>query len=195
MTLNHAGKIVAFTENGIFEWNGEQFAPAAPVAGETVKNVVLWSRTGAFYYVSDRTLHRIKDNRADDYFLSGAPREFLIRRIYEDRRGRIWVGTDNAGLFVLDGEQVTNYNVAGGLPENYISPQMEDLDGNIWAIGTKGAAIISDAGFSRLTAEQGLSDDVLNTIFQDSEGNIWAGGLTRGLNRISRQSVEFYSTL
>lgn len=201
LTLNADGELVAFIESGIFRWNGESFVPLAPVAGETKTSHVLWGKSGAFYYTDGQTLHRIKENRHSSFLLPGRHQEVTRSALFEDSRARLWVGTTLAGLLVLDGDKLTRYTMKDGLPSLSVTPRIEDRDGNLWAvtngdaIAGLGAVVVSPAGkISRLTAKDGLSDDSLSAIHQDREGNIWLGTFFRGLNRLSPQSVKFYST-
>jgi ligand-binding sensor domain-containing protein len=118
----------------------------------------------------------------------------ILRRLFQDSRGRVWIGTTDAGLFVIENGQLTNLTVKDGLPDGHVSPRVEDRNGNIWAVTGQGAVIISDGKITRLTTEQGLSENDLASIYEDREGNIWIGTRYRGLNRVSRQSVTFYTT-
>jgi ligand-binding sensor domain-containing protein len=200
--LNAEGNLVAFTDAEIFEWNGERFAPYAPVAGEKYESAVLWSKNGAFWYSTGRTLYRFKDNQTSEYRLPGDEDGALyIIKLFEDSRGRIWIGTVKAGLFVLENEKFTAYDERDGISGTYVSPRIEDRNGNVWAVTNDGAVVISEDGeISRLTTAQGLSDNnlaslyTLNSIYEDREGNVWIGTLYGGLNRVSRQSARFYTT-
>jgi signal transduction histidine kinase/ligand-binding sensor domain-containing protein len=199
LIFNNQHRVVAFTDTGAFQWDGEKFTAYAPVAGETKDSHVLWSKTGAFWYSDGKTIHRVKDGRMTNVRLPGTWGDSYITGIFEDSRGRLWLGTMNAGLFVLDGVKLTAYTVKDGLPGNNISPRIEDRSGNLWAVTNSGAAIISpDGKVSRLTTAEGLSDNTLSSIYpyssicEDREGNIWIGSLYRGLNRVTRQSVRFF---
>lgn len=196
LVLNNAGELLVFTGQFIARWDGKQFAPYTPVAGETKDSKVLWGRDGAFWYSEGHILHRFKAGQITDYRLPGAStsdgRATIIGKLFEDSRGRLWVGTNNAGLFLYENEKLTRHVPGDGLPAEHVSVQFEDRGGNLWAASSHGALIIGDGGTRRLTKEQGLSDDVLTTLYEDREGNIWVGSLFRGLNRLSRQSVTFY---
>jgi ligand-binding sensor domain-containing protein/signal transduction histidine kinase len=193
LVLNNQGELVVSTELGIVRWNGEKFVAHQALAGETKGSILLWGKDGAFWYANGRTLHRFKDGRTSDYHLAGAEKESTLHDLYEDREGRLWVGTVSAGLLLIENEHLMVYTVKDGLPSNHISPRIEDKDGNLWAVTAQGAVIFSDGKISRLTTEQGLSDNALSAIYPDREGNVWIGTYYRGLNRLSRQSVTFYT--
>lgn len=195
LELDTTGSLVVFTREGIIRWNGEQFAPHETIAGETANSVVLWSKTGAFWYTDGQIVYRFKDDQTRRYDLPGATGIISLNRFLEDSRGRIWIGTVAHGLFVLENEVWRNYSTRNGFPDNHVSPRLEDRDGNVWVATNQGAAIIgADGQIGRVTVADGLSDNVLSDIIQDREGNIWIGSLYRGLNLVSRQSVRFYTT-
>ena len=193
LALNRAGELVVFTQNGIVEWDGAKFAPYAPIAGETKESLIWWSRDGAFWRANGPTLHRFQGGQTSVFRLPGAAADATIHDFFEDRRGRLWLGTINAGLFVWENEKLAAYTVRDGLPSNRVSPRVEDQEGNLWAVTTAGAVIIKDGQVSRLTTAQGLSDNILTAVYEDRENNIWIGTLHRGLNRLNRQSVTFYA--
>ena len=69
-----------------------------------------------------------------------------VNFIYEDTKGNLWIGTDGAGLYVLDlsRTQISRYrhasNIPGSLSHNRIYCAMEDRSGMMW-IGTRGGAL------------------------------------------------------
>lgn len=194
LVLNNAGEVVALTARDNFRWDGERFVSYVPSGGETRDGLALWSKNGVFKYLKSETLPSYKDKQISSYFPPGAVPEIEVNKFFEDRRGRLWMGTKNSGLLVLENEKLTAFTVNDGLPSNQVNPQLEDRDGNLWAISRKGVVIISSEGkVSTLTTEQGLSDDNVISIYEDREGNIWIGTLFHGLNRLNKQSIAFYS--
>jgi ligand-binding sensor domain-containing protein len=118
----------------------------------------------------------------------------LVSGIVEDRRGRVWIGTLFSGLFVLEDERLTAFEVGEDLIEQRIVPRITDREGNLWLSSDKRVFIISGMGdIIRLTDEQNLLNGTTE-FFEDREDNIWIGTLRRGINRLSRQSIRFYGT-
>ena len=53
------------------------------------------------------------------------------RSIFEDSKGRIWVGTNDNGVVVIDGENYIHYSKEDGLSSSSIRSFIEDNSGNI----------------------------------------------------------------
>src|SRR5215469_14431800 len=60
-----------------------------------------------------------------------------VKRIRSDHAGRLWFCTVE-GLSVFDGERFTNYTVADGLPNRYVSDFLDAGDAGYWIIGPAG---------------------------------------------------------
>ncbi|AFA50021.1 ligand-binding sensor domain-containing protein [Acetobacterium woodii] len=58
-----------------------------------------------------------------------------VRFLYEDKQGRLWVGSEYDGLTLMDNETVINLSDKTGLSQNEVKSITEDKDGNYW-IGT-----------------------------------------------------------
>ena len=65
------------------------------------------------------------------------------RGLYEDSKGRIWVGTNDNGVVVLDGEEQIHLTYKDGLPSSSIRTFAEDREGNIF-IGTTAGICYAD---------------------------------------------------
>lgn len=162
----------------------------------------LWIGTQSGIYMIDednKTVH-IHNDPMSSYSLS----DNQISKIYQDREGGIWVGTNVGGINYLS-SSVLNFTRYVPLSQKEtisskrIREIIEDNDQNIW-IGTEDAGVNvfsptentfkkigRDIG-GKLTSEQSLS--MLNV-----DGNIWVGLFKNGLDIISSKdySVRHYS--
>ena len=68
------------------------------------------------------------------------------RVIFEDSKNRIWVGTNDNGVVVIDGEIIRQYTYKDGLPSSSIRNFAEDKNGNIYVATTTGLAFIKENG-------------------------------------------------
>ncbi|MEE3623187.1 diguanylate cyclase [Nitrospirillum sp. BR 11752] len=120
-----------------------------------------------------------------------------VRALYEDGRGRIWVGTADSGAFTWDPDHARPEEVAGltegdGLAARhmiraFIEP--EGPGGPLW-LATDGAGIVTratDGQVGRLTHSEmvatSLAADVVHAFLRDRSGNVWVG-TERGADRV-----------
>ena len=115
-----------------------------------------------------------------------------VERIIKDRRGALWVGTQESGLFRLQADgKIERFTTANGLPNNSVISLLEDRDGRIWAgmrePATGGLCLLkseADADGSiveRLyTKKDGLPTNWIPDLYQASDGKFWVATI-RGL--------------
>lgn len=120
------------------------------------------------------------------------PRD-TVRAICQDRQGRLWIGTENNGLFDSAGRRFTTRE---GLSNNSIRTLLEDRDGNLW-IGTVGGGLnrMRDGRIDVMTREQGLASDHVRALFEDREGSIWIGTEAGGLAQLRNGRAVTYTTI
>ena len=70
-----------------------------------------------------------------------------ILSIYQDRRGRFWIGTEGQGLNRWEPEDRRNlrstfrqYTISDGLPSSTVNGVLEDEQGYIWISTNKGVS-------------------------------------------------------
>lgn len=120
---------------------------------------------------------RRPDGRIEELVASDNSREELVRTLWVDSQGRIWVGSFGAGLAVYDSkmkllERFTTWN---GLLSNTVNYLLPDKDGKIWAATGEGLArftpdLMTD---TVIGGKEGLADSFIEALAADSEGNIW----------------------
>ena len=128
---------------------------------------------------------------------------YNVRDIFEDSRKNLWVGTENAGLFLFDRDtkeflaypQINNDGIAAGLKIMAIT---EDHNHNLW-IGTR------DSGLSLLNRETGeftsyrydphnpnsLPKDAVLSLAGVKDGSLWVGTENGGLSIFDPESGTF----
>ncbi len=144
-------------------------------------------------------------NRAKDDFTiyrhdprnPNSPASDQVSAVSIDAPGRVWVGTADAGLDVLDPrtgrfESLQHQAaVAGSLASNHVNTLMRDRAGNLW-VGT------SDQGLDELEAgrrafrhfrhvdgdPRTLSGNNVWQVLEDSSGSIWVAIYGGGLDRM-----------
>jgi signal transduction histidine kinase/ligand-binding sensor domain-containing protein/CheY-like chemotaxis protein/AraC-like DNA-binding protein len=123
-----------------------------------------------------------------------------VTALFEDRDGRLWVGTRIGGLNRFDRDRESFHRHGGfGAPVTAIA---QDADGDLW-VGTDGAGLLrlrrgeadrADGKWDRFTHDPAnpasLGNDRVNAVLVDRRGTLWAG--TRaGLDRLDPGSRGF----
>lgn len=95
---------------------------------------------------------------------------------YTDSKGRVLLGSDDAGIVVFDGNKKSLINEDHGLTGLRAGTISEDPYGNIW-IGTIGGGVFKYDGQScqAFTTKDGLSADNPYLVLCDDLGNVWIG--------------------
>ena len=108
----------------------------------------------------------------------------MVRDICQDREGRIFIGTANAGLFVLDGDMPRHIEATGTKHVSTVYPNrrghiMIGYDGLGMAIyNPMENRLVDNPYYSR---EVDLSTAKVYSICEDSNGNVWLGLLQKGV--------------
>lgn len=115
-----------------------------------------------------------------------------VRAVIQDKYGRIWIGRDQRGIEVHDGDEksVVLSNDPGDdrtLPNNTVTTLYEDTSGTMW-VGTykKGVAYYNESIFKFSLADVG---DV-NCVEEGRDGIVWLGTNGGGLVRWERQTGQ-----
>lgn len=103
-----------------------------------------------------------------------------VSAIFQDRAGRLWLGTQG-GLLRLDDLKL--FTTRDGLSADDVRAIAEDREGNLW-IGTDGGGLnrLRDGRFTCFTKTNGLPGNSISAVEVDSDGVLWAatfGGLAR----------------
>lgn len=100
----------------------------------------------------------------------------LVWSIAEDKTGKIWLGTDGAGVYCYDGKSFTHFAEKDGLCNNNVGCILSDKRGNLW-FGTRFAGVCRYDGkkFTTFSERDGLSNNFVWTMSEDKTGNIWLG--------------------
>lgn len=125
-----------------------------------------------------------------------------VRCVFEDSRGRVWIGNNGVGVVVVDGDATYGLTKLAGESDallNMGAPLMlsvnadqnrtddgslqrvfsigEDREGNIW-IGTIGGGAWRYDGrtLRQFTANDGLTTASVMAIYCDHDGELWLGG-------------------
>ncbi|GAB3010799.1 hybrid sensor histidine kinase/response regulator transcription factor [Niabella terrae] len=160
----------------------------------------------AIYVFEDRE-HRIWATSYENgrlYLLDSIAQRFRVfdpniqgdaMSIYEDRNGRLWIGTQQ--LIQVDRQHRRHryYNIG-----KTVRAIREDRRGNFWIAAEGGGLILFDRATGRIqkryTEANGLSSNTLLNLLEDNNGNLWISS-SNGLNKfdpVTEQFNRFYES-
>lgn len=96
-----------------------------------------------------------------------------IRSLFVDSAGRLFIGTNDAGAYVLENDQFTQLRVANSQEYLCIRRFDENSDGTIYAATTSGVVRVDEAELTPINLEE-FSSDQFVTLAIDSGDRIWA---------------------
>lgn len=101
----------------------------------------------------------------------------IIRCIYEDKKQRLWFGTNNDGVCMYDGKSLTYFNYSNGFAGRAVREIAEDRNGNLWFATDRGLIKYNGKEFSIFTQKDGLPHSDCWSLLIDRKGIIWIGTL------------------
>ena len=115
------------------------------------------------------TLMRIQETAIREIRLrADAQPEFDVRDFAEDAAGRLWIGTDGAGLFTHD---AGNVEAVGSFLQ--VTTLETAQDGSLWVAADGGLARVTRAA-ETWNIEPGWLNTPLRTLISDERGGLWA---------------------
>ena len=100
------------------------------------------------------------------------------RKLFEDSRGNMWVGSNDEGItvFTMDG-RFRYYSTTDGLPNNSVRSICEAKDGTVWIGTASGIACISADGVLSIPESVELlpkgNSYLISSSYCDSLGRVW----------------------
>ncbi len=139
-----------------------------------------------------------KDEKVPSSFGSWLPSALL-----RDQAGRLWVGTLDAGLELMEKPGVFTHhrhdpNNANGISHNRVSSLAEDKNGRIW-VGTYGGGVNvydpATGAFQRYRHDpaqaNGIGSDLVTYVRVDRAGTVWIGTDGAGLQHVDAATGKF----
>ncbi|MCR5033595.1 MAG: response regulator [Lachnospiraceae bacterium] len=116
------------------------------------------------------------------------------RCVFEDSKGRIWVGTNDNGVVVMDGQDVIRYTYKEGIPSSSIRSFAEDRYGNIYVGTTAGLCYINVGGEVHAIDDERTNKERILKLEADSKGQVYGQGKSGCIFSVSGNRVERYFT-
>ncbi|HEX3703675.1 MAG TPA: two-component regulator propeller domain-containing protein, partial [Vicinamibacterales bacterium] len=183
------GSVWIATEHGPLHYVGGRFLnrlPAEPrldrITAMTVEHDgALWVcdyRRGVYRW-SGNTLARV-DN---------LPGLGIGYSVITDRRGRVWLGMADGGVFAYEhGQRAAAFHAGDGLATGTVNAIYEDGSGTIWVATTEGLSRIRDGRLAPIRHVAFLEHGVLSMV-ADTRGFLWLGVFS-GLIRVDPAQLD-----
>jgi ligand-binding sensor domain-containing protein/signal transduction histidine kinase len=181
------GRLLFGVTGGLTELHAGRVAsvvlPSGPSAADNNVTAILEASDGTVWVGTKYFgLNRLIDGQLAPFALMREAEADQVNALYEDRAGRLWVGTKE-GLYQIQAGQVRRFTPADGLPSGNVRGILQDRQGDLW-LGTYGGGIARwrEGQFTAYGKAEGLSDLYAWLVFEDSQGTLWVG-TEHGLNR------------
>ena len=163
-------------------------------------------RDGIVWLGTDGGVFRIEEQGGAPKLVQvelGMPAECLVEDILLDRRGALWIGTREHGLYRrIPNGRVENYGMRHGLPSERMNSLLEDKHGRLWVGASGGLYLLKEEPsqneqiVSRVYKKDafGIPSEWVEALFQTSDGRLWvglAGGLSELFSSKAGDEVRF----
>jgi len=101
--------------------------------------------------------------------------KIAVSRLFLDRDGALWVGTDGQGIYRIVNGKVDHFDATDGLTGDKITALFQDHEGTIWVATSKGIDSFRDLPITTISKREGLHLDDARSILSATDGTIWIG--------------------
>lgn len=177
----------------------------AHLAGSNVRSICQDLR-GDFWIGTNNGLNRLRETGGQFRFETfrheegnaASPGMNYITSLAEDAHGRIWMGTQYAGIDIYDPVARTFTHLTQPVTaHNFVRSIIRDRSGKMWAGTQEGLSI-----FDPLTLEadnyrydpgnkNSLSQNSIHSLFEDNNGSVWIGTYFGGVNMVHAYNTAF----
>ncbi len=144
---------------------------------------------GAMWVGLNGGIYVIDEGRARMLTASKGHHVFAIR---DDRHGNVWAATNKGLLQFRERVYARTWNVADGLPNEFMTLIFEDSKGQLWFGGFGGLSRFRDGAFTNYTTKEGLAGSYVRSIYEDADGVLWIGTYDEGLSRFKDGAFVTY---
>lgn len=112
------------------------------------------------------------------------------RGMFEDSQGRVWVGTNDNGVVMIDGEEATWFTYKDGLPSSSIRAFTEDQDGNVYIGTSSGVCYVDNDLKVGIVNDSRINEERILRLDVDSAGVIYGQSKNGYIFSIRNKLVE-----
>jgi ligand-binding sensor domain-containing protein/signal transduction histidine kinase len=174
------------TSGGLVRFDGVRFSVFNSTTEPAFKSdsvyALVTTRDGAVWAGTEGAgLVRFRDGSFRTFGMGDGLSNLFVRALFEDRDGRLWVGTDD-GLFRLEGASFRRVDGRGGAPAMYVHAICQDRVGRI-LVGGGGLLILDGDRVEHYRSSETFADNNIRTIRERRDGSVWIGTIS-GLRRL-----------
>ncbi len=154
-------------------------------------------KSGNIWIGTEQGLNRLYFDPDKGFQIEAFPEfPYAILSVFEDRKGRLWFGAENVGLFVMDinTREVSKFSSQTnqpGLSSNSVWSIFEDKTGTLW-FGTYSKGINKlDKYHTQFKQYRQLPSGNVSCFYEEESGKIWIGTDGGGLHLWDRQKNTF----
>lgn len=136
-------------------------------------NTVVQTSDGYIWLGSYGGLIRYDGSSFRNYSTDGSISSSSVRSLFEDSAGRLWIGTNDAGVYLYENGTFESIQSPGDYSFLCIRDFAEGPDGRIYIASTSGMGEIRDGAIEVYSAE-GLAGETVYSIACDPSGRVWA---------------------
>ena len=115
-----------------------------------------------------------------------------VKGLYEDSKGRLWVGTNDNGFVLMDGEQHDHFTYKDGLTTSSVRDFAEDAQGRIWVGFTSGVAYVDENKGFHMYDHPDLNNAYIIRMSSDSTGTIYGNTHNGEVFSIKDGKLDFF---
>jgi ligand-binding sensor domain-containing protein len=139
--------------------------------------VLLSDRNGGLWIgTQGQGLLHMYEGRVDRFTRADGLSSDIVRSLFEDREGNVWVATD-AGLDRFRDLPVTTISEREGLSHQSVGSVFASKDGGMWVGTAGGLNRVRDGKITIYDRRDGLPSDSIMAIFEEQTGRLWVHSL------------------
>lgn len=200
LALDREGSLwVGTTRNGLSRLRDAEVLNIGPREGLPAETVwhVFEDRDGSVWVSTSRGAARLVD-RVVKGVVTPPSADPLVRAVFRDRSGRLWLATRAHGLVPVDERSGTargrGISTAEGLPSPQVRSVCEDASGRLFLGTAAGLAVAEKGSVRSLAGVEGLPRGPILSLLSARDGRVWIGTDGAGLFAMTGTALTRYST-
>ncbi len=190
--------LIGTNENGIAIFKGYQFISYFTRDGLTDPQVwsVLQDKSGKFWFGTSKGISIYKPGAGgtEEFSEFHKLKNTRVTYLKEDIYSRIWIGTDNQGVFTFDritGNFTYEHRLNSYISSLLVTSLETDEEGKVW-VGSLDGLIVYDHNTKNTryyTQTNGLAGNEITSLYKAPDGKMWIGSRGLGLNYFFGDSI------